>query len=439
MEHLLIKGRNPLNGDVVISGAKNAVVAIIPAAIMANGVCIIDNLPAIEDVRCLQDTLTKLGCVCELIDEGTLMVDSSSLNNCNATFDSVRRIRASYYLMGALLGRFKEAKVALPGGCNFGTRPIDLHLKAFRALGAKIDEDYDNGIISLKADKLVGTNIFLDTVSVGATINIMLAATLAEGVTTIENAAKEPHIVDTANFLNMLGAKIKGAGTDVIRITGVESLHGAEYMIIPDQIEAGTYMIAAAACGGHVSVKNIIPKHMDSLSAKLKEMGCQIVEGDDFIDVISDGNLTATRVKTMAYPGFPTDLQPQMVVGLAKAEGISLLTETVWENRFQYIEQLRKFGCDISVDGRVATIHGVKQMNGADVMATDLRAGAAMVIAGLAANGITKIGNVRFIDRGYEKIEYKLKSLGADIKRVKDWWNLNLQLLQAVPLATVFT
>lgn len=420
MEHLLIKGRNPLNGDVVISGAKNAVVAIIPAAIMANGVCIIDNLPAIEDVRCLQDTLTKLGCVCELIDEGTLMVDSSSLNNCNATFDSVRRIRASYYLMGALLGRFKEAKVALPGGCNFGTRPIDLHLKAFRALGAEIDEDYDNGIISLKADKLVGTNIFLDTVSVGATINIMLAATLAEGVTTIENAAKEPHIVDTANFLNMLGAKIKGAGTDVIRITGVESLHGAEYMIIPDQIEAGTYMIAAAACGGHVSVKNIIPKHMDSLSAKLKEMGCQIVEGDDFIDVISNGKLTATRVKTMAYPGFPTDLQPQMVVGLAKAEGISLLTETVWENRFQYVEQLRKFGCDISIDGRVATIHGVSQMNGADVMATDLRAGAAMVIAGLAANGITKIGNVRFIDRGYEKIEYKLKSLGADIKRVKD-------------------
>ncbi len=420
MEHLLIKGRNPLNGDVVISGAKNAVVAIIPAAIMANGVCIIDNLPAIEDVKCLQDTLTKLGCVCELIDEGTLMVDSSSLNNCNATFDSVRRIRASYYLMGALLGRFKEAKVALPGGCNFGTRPIDLHLKAFRALGAEIDEDYDNGIISLKADKLIGTNIFLDTVSVGATINTMLAATLAEGVTTIENAAKEPHIVDTANFLNMLGAKIKGAGTDVIRITGVESLHGAEYMIIPDQIEAGTYMIAAAACGGHISVKNIIPKHMDSLSAKLKEMGCQIIEGDDFIDVISDGNLTATRVKTMAYPGFPTDLQPQMVVGLAKADGISLLTETVWENRFQYIEQLRKFGCDISIDGRVATIHGVRQMNGADVMATDLRAGAAMVIAGLAANGITKIGNVRFIDRGYEKIEYKLRDLGADIKRVKD-------------------
>ncbi len=420
MEHLLIKGRKPLNGEVVISGAKNAVVAIIPAAIIANGVCIIDNLPAIEDVRCLQDTLTKLGAVCELIDEGTLMVDSSNINNFNATFDSVRRIRASYYLMGALLARFKEAKVALPGGCNFGTRPIDLHLKAFRALGAEVDEDYDNGIISLKADRLVGTNIFLDTVSVGATINIMLAATLAEGVTTIENAAKEPHIVDTANFLNMLGAKIKGAGTDVIRITGVKSLHGAEYMIIPDQIEAGTYMIAAAVCGGHVAVKNLIPKHMDSLSAKLKEMGCRVIEGDDYIEIISDGKLRSTRVKTMAYPGFPTDLQPQMVAGLSRADGISILTETVWENRFQYIEQLRKFGCDISINGRVATIHGVPQLHGADVMATDLRAGAAMVIAGLTANGITKIGGVRFIDRGYEKIEYKLRNLGADIKRVKE-------------------
>lgn len=420
MEHLLIRGRNPLNGDVVISGAKNAVVAIIPAAIIANGVCIIDNLPAIEDVKSLQDTLTKLGAVCELIDEGTLMVDSSNLNNCNATFDSVRKIRASYYLMGALLARFKKAKVALPGGCNFGSRPIDLHLKAFRALGATVDEDYENGIITLSADKLVGTNIFLDTVSVGATINAMLAATLAEGVTTIENAAKEPHIVDTANFLNMLGAKIKGAGTDVIRITGVESLHGAEYMIIPDQIEAGTYMIAAAVCGGNVSVRNIIPKHMDSLSAKLKEMGCKVVEGDDYIDIISDGRLSAVRVKTMAYPGFPTDLQPQMVAGLSKAEGISILTETVWENRFQYIEQLRKFGCDIAIDGRVATIHGVSQLHGAEVMATDLRAGAAMVIAGLSANGITKIGNVRFIDRGYEKIEQKLSALGADIKRVRE-------------------
>lgn len=420
MEHLLIKGKRPLVGEVSISGAKNAVVAIIPAAIIADGVSIIDNLPSIEDVKCLQDSLTKLGAVCQLIDEGTLMVDSSALNNYNATFDSVRRIRASYYLMGALLARFRQAKVALPGGCNFGTRPIDLHLKAFRALGAEIDEDYENGIISLKADRLVGTNIFLDTVSVGATINIMLAATLAEGVTVIENAAKEPHIVDTANFLNMMGARIRGAGTDVIRITGVKELHGAEYMIIPDQIEAGTYMIAAAACGGHVCVKNIIPKHMDSLSTKLKEIGCKVIEGDDFIEIISSGELKATKVKTMAYPGFPTDLQPQMAAGLSRADGVSILTETVWENRFQYINELRKFGCDIMVDGRVAAIHGIKELNGAEVMATDLRAGAAMIIAGLISNGITKIGNVRFIDRGYEKIEYKLKALGADIKRVKE-------------------
>ncbi len=420
MEHFLINGRNPLNGEVTISGAKNAVVAIIPAAILAGGICIIDNLPRIEDVKCLEDTLTKLGAHCQLIDDRTLMVDSSDMENWNATFDSVRRIRASYYLMGALLARFKKAEVALPGGCNFGTRPIDLHLKGFRALGAEVIEDYDAGIITLKADRLKGTNIFLDTVSVGATINIMLAATMAEGVTTIENAAKEPHIVDTANFLNMLGAKVKGAGTDVIRITGVENLHGGEYMIIPDQIEAGTYMIATAICGGHVSVRNIIPKHMDSLSAKLKEMGCTIEEGDDYIDVISNGKLSSIRVKTMAYPGFPTDLQPQMVAGLSKAEGVSILTETVWENRFQYIDQLKKFGCDITVDGRIATIHGVPQLNGAEVLATDLRAGAAMIIAGLAAAGTTKIGNIRFIDRGYEQIEYKLKALGADIKRVKD-------------------
>lgn len=420
MEHLLIRGKNKLNGNVVISGAKNAVVAIIPGAILANGVCIIDNLPCIEDAKCLQDTLTKLGAVCQLIDDRTLMVDSSNINNFNATFDSVRKIRASYYLMGALLGRFKEAKVALPGGCNFGSRPIDLHLKGFRALGAEVWEDEKNGIISLKADRLVGTNIFLDTVSVGATINIMLAAVMAEGTTVIENAAKEPHIVDTANFLNMLGAKIKGAGTDTIRIKGVENIHGGEYMIIPDQIEAGTYMIAAAVCGGNVSVRNIIPKHMDSLSAKLKEMGCMIVEGDDYIDVISDGNLMATRVKTMAYPGFPTDLQPQMVAGLSVAKGNSTLIETVWENRFQYIDELNKFGSKVVVKDRIASIEGVETLKGAEVYATDLRAGAAMVIAGLVAEGETKIGNIRFIDRGYEKIEYKLRELGADIERVRD-------------------
>ena len=407
MERLVVRGGHQLNGTVTISGAKNAVVAIIPAAILAEGVCVIDNLPRIEDVRALEDTLTKLGAVCELIDEGTLMVDSTNVNSYEATFDSVRKIRASYYLMGALLARFKRADVALPGGCNFGSRPINLHLKGFRALGAEVEEDFENGIVRIKADKLVGTNIFLDTASVGATINIMIAATKAEGVTTIENAAKEPHIVDTANFLNMIGCNVKGAGTDVIRITGTPDLHGAEYMIIPDQIEAGTY---------------IIPKHMDSLSAKLKEMGCQIEEGDDYIEVTSSGNLVATNVKTNVYPGFPTDLQPQMAAVLCKAKGTSTLVETVWENRFQYVEQLKKFGCsmEINADGRIATIDGVDTLKGADVLATDLRAGAAMVIAGLAAEGETRIGNIRFIDRGYEQIEYKLRALGADIERVVD-------------------
>ena len=288
--------------------------------------------------------------------------------------------------------------------------------------GAEVEEDFENGIVRIKADKLVGTNIFLDTASVGATINIMIAATKAEGVTTIENAAKEPHIVDTANFLNMIGCNVKGAGTDVIRITGTPDLHGAEYMIIPDQIEAGTYMIAAAIAGGKVKVDNIIPKHMDSLSAKLKEMGCQIEEGDDYIEVTSSGNLVATNVKTNVYPGFPTDLQPQMAAVLCKAKGTSTLVETVWENRFQYVEQLKKFGCnmEINADGRIATIDGVDTLKGADVLATDLRAGAAMVIAGLAAEGETRIGNIRFIDRGYEQIEYKLRALGADIERVVD-------------------
>ncbi|MBQ7265040.1 MAG: UDP-N-acetylglucosamine 1-carboxyvinyltransferase [Firmicutes bacterium] len=418
MDNLLIRGQHRLNGDVMISGAKNAVVAIIPAAILAKGVCIIDNLPRIEDVKNLEDTLTKLGAVCELIDERTLMVDSSNIKDYHATFDSVRKIRASYYLMGVLLSRFGKAEVALPGGCNFGSRPINLHLKGFRALGATVDEDEEAGIIRLSAEKLVGTNIFLDTASVGATINIMLAAVSAEGTTVIENAAKEPHIVDTANFLNMLGCKVKGAGTDVIRIQGVENIHGGEYMIIPDQIEAGTYMIASAICGGDVTVRNIIPKHMDSLSAKLREMGCQIVEGDDYIEVISSGELVATNVKTMVYPGFPTDLQPQMAAALCKAKGTSKLVETVWENRFQYVKELNKFGCKMNVEGTVATIEGIDEFTGTSVYATDLRAGAAMILAGLAAKGETRIGNTRFIDRGYEHIEEKLRSLGADIRRV---------------------
>lgn len=419
MEQLVIRGQRRLKGEIPISGAKNAVVAIIPAAIMSKGVSIIENLPCIEDVTSLVKTLHSLGAVCEFIDEQTLKIDATNINSWEATGESVRKIRASYYLMGALLGRFKKARVALPGGCNFGSRPINLHLKGFRAMGAEIVEEENGEVIYLCAEKLHGANIFLDTASVGATINLMIAASMAEGTTVIENAAKEPHIVDTANFLNMMGAKIRGAGTDVIKIQGVEQLSSARYMIIPDQIEAGTYMIAAAICGGDVTVKNIIPKHMDSLSAKLEEMGCKIVEGDDYIEVISDGNLRAANVKTMTYPGFPTDLQPQMSALLAKAKGTSTLTENVWENRFQYVNQLRRLGCDISIDGRVATINGVDCFVGNEVNATDLRAGAALVIAGLAARGETRIGNVKYIDRGYEKIEFKLRSIGADIERVR--------------------
>ncbi len=417
MEHLVINGQKQLFGDVFISGAKNAVVAIIPAAIMANGKCVIENLPNIEDVTSLVDTLTNIGVKCEFTEENTLIVDSSNITGYCAAYESVRKIRASYYLMGAFLGRFKKAEVAMPGGCNFGTRPIDQHLKGFKALGAEYT--ISHGIVKLSAEKLVGSNIYLDMPSVGATINIMLAASMAEGVTVIENAAKEPHIVDTANFLNMLGAKVKGAGTDVIKITGVSELHGAEYMIIPDQIEAGTYMIAAAIAGGDVTVRNVIPKHMDPLSAKLQDMGCVIYEGDDSIRIVSTGNLRPTNVKTMTYPGFPTDLQPQMTALLCIADGTSILTENVWNNRFQYINELKRLGGNITVEGRVAVVEGVKQLMGAEVNATDLRAGAALVIAGLAAKGTTTIGNIKYIDRGYEKIEEKLTKIGADIKRVK--------------------
>ncbi len=416
MEQLVITGQKKLFGEVPISGAKNAVVAIIPAAIMANGISIIENLPCIEDVTCLVNTIKALGAECQFLDDNKLKIDSTNIKSYIATDDSVKKIRASYYLMGALLGRFKRAEVAMPGGCNFGSRPIDLHLKGFEAMGAQVKQEY--GIVKLYAEKLRGAHIYLDQASVGATINIMLAAVYAEGSTIIENAAKEPHIVDTANFLNMLGAKVKGAGTDVIKIKGVKELRGAEYMIIPDQIEAGTYMIAAAAAGGDVTVKNIIPKHMDSLSAKLDEIGCIIEEGDDFIRVISTGSFRSANVKTMAYPGFPTDLQPQMTALLCIADGTSTLTENVWENRFQYVNELRRLGCSLTVEGRAAIIKGVSQLSGAEVNATDLRAGAALIVAGLCAKGVTRIGNVKYIDRGYEKIEYKLKAIGADIKRV---------------------
>ena len=415
MEKLVITGGRRLNGDVYISGAKNAAVAIIPAAIMADGVCIIDNLPNIEDVASLNSTLNKMGAVSEYSDKHTLKVDSTGDITTCAVFDEVKKIRASYYLLGALLGRYKRAEVALPGGCNFGTRPIDLHLKGFKLLGAEVD--VSDGIVKVSADRLIGTQIYMDQVSVGATINIMLAASMAEGTTIIENAAKEPHVVDTANFLNMMGANIKGAGTDIIRIKGVEKLHGAEYTIIPDQIEAGTYMIAAAMAGGDVTVKNIIPKH--SLTAKLAEMGIRIVKNDDSITVIAEKRPDCANIKTMSYPGFPTDLQPQMTALLSICKGISVVTENVWDNRYQYVDELRKLGAKITVESRVAMIEGVEKLRGAKVSATDLRAGAAMVVAGLFADGITEIDNIKYIDRGYEEIEEKLSSLGASVKRVE--------------------
>ena len=417
MDRLVVKGKKRLSGSVVISGAKNAAVAVIPAAIMADGICVIDNLPYIEDVRCLYTTLNKIGIKCTYEDKHTLKIDSVNDICTKVTFDEVRKMRASYYLLGALLARFKKAEVAMPGGCNFGTRPIDLHLKGFRALGAEVEVNGE--IVCVKAEKLKGASIYMDTVSVGATINIMIAATMAEGITTIENAAKEPHIVDVANFLNMMGAKIKGAGTDVIKIVGVEHLHGAEYTIIPDQIEAGTYMIAAAITKGCVKVQNIIPTHMDSLSAKLIEIGINIEEGDDYITVdATDVDFKATSIRTMAYPGFPTDLQPQMAALLSVCEGTSMITENVWEKRYQYIDELKKLGAKITVEGRVAIIEGVKELSGANVEATDLRAGAAMIIAALNARGETVIGEVKYIDRGYEEVENKFLALGADIRRV---------------------
>jgi len=405
-------------GEVMISGAKNAAVAVLPAAIMAGGKSVLENLPNIEDVSCICNTIEKLGGKCIHKDKHTIEIDCSGGIDYCATFEEVQRIRASYYFLGALLARYKKAEVAMPGGCNFGKRPIDLHLKGFRALGATVEEEC--GFVRAYADKLVGAPIYMDQVSVGATINIMLAATMAEGVTTIENAAKEPHVVDTANYLNMMGANIKGAGTDVIRIIGVEKLNGAQYAIIPDQIEAGTYMIAAAITGGDVLVKNIIPKHMDSLTAKLVEMNVKMEEGDDSIRVMANKPLRGVNVKTMSYPGFPTDLQPQMAALLSICNGTSVMTENVWENRYQYIEELCKLGAKVDINGRIATIEGIPHYQGAKVEATDLRAGAAMILAALAAEGTTQIDGVRYIDRGYEDVEMKLSALGADIQRVLD-------------------
>ena len=418
MDKFVIHGGKPLFGEVVVSGAKNAAVAIIPAAVMVDGVCRIENIPMVSDVLIQLEILRELGCSVRVLSSDTIEIDSRGLNTSVATSDLNRKMRASYYLIGAFLGRFGRAEVAMPGGCNFGgVRPIDQHMKGFEALGAKVD--IRNGIVYADGSEgLRGSTIYLDVASVGATVNIMLAACLSEGQTIIENSAKEPHIVDLANFLNSMGADIMGAGTDVIKIRGVEKLVGGFYSIIPDQIEAGTYMAAVAAAGGSVLVKNVIPKHMDCITAKLEEMGCEISEEDDNIRVTRSGAMRKIQVKTMYYPGFPTDMQPQLAAALCLAEGTSVVTEGVWENRFRYSDELRRMGAKIQVDGKVAVIEGVEKLTGAPVRASDLRAGAALVIAGLAAEGTTEIEEIGYIERGYEDIVAKLRKLGADISRV---------------------
>jgi len=418
LDKFVIHGGKPLFGEVTVSGAKNAAVAIIPAAVMVDGVCRIENIPMVSDVLIQLEILRELGCGVRVINKDTVEIDASTLNTSSAVSDLNRKMRASYYLIGAFLGRFGKAEVAMPGGCNFGgVRPIDQHMKGFEALGAKMD--IRNGIVCADGSQgLKGTNIYLDVASVGATVNIMLAACLSEGQTIIENAAKEPHIVDLANFLNSMGADIMGAGTDMIKIRGVSGLTGGFYSIIPDQIEAGTYMAAVAAAGGSVLVKNVIPKHMDCITAKLEEMGCEISEEDDNIRITRNGPTHKIQVKTMYYPGFPTDMQPQLAAALCLAEGTSVVTEGVWENRFRYSDELRRMGAHIQVDGKVAVIEGVDKLTGAPVRASDLRAGAALVIAGLAAEGTTEIEEIGYIERGYEDIVEKLRKLGADISRV---------------------
>lgn len=418
MEKYVITGGNKLNGSVEISGAKNAAVAIIPAAILSQGVCRIENVPSISDVTLILRILKEMGAKVRFINESTLEIDSSGISSPVASYELVRKMRASYYLLGSLLGKFSNAVVSLPGGCDFGVRPIDQHLKGFMALGA--DYKVEGGMVNVSAEKLCGSNIYLDVVSVGATINIMLAAVVSDGVTTIENVAKEPHIVDLANFLNSMGADIMGAGTDVIKIKGVKKLNGTTYSIIPDQIEAGTYMVAAAATKGDVLVKNVTPKHLESITAKLQEMGVHVDEYDDAVRVYANERPNKCNVKTMPHPGFPTDMQPQITALLSLADGTSIVNESVWDNRFKYVEELRRMGAEISVDGKIAVVEGKEKLYGAPVKATDLRAGAAMVIAGLAAEGVTTVEDVVHIERGYEDIVDKLSALGADICKVSE-------------------
>ena len=412
-----INGGRPLEGTVTISGAKNAAVAILPAALLVSGKCRVENVPDISDVRILLDILEGMGVKLAYPEPHVVELDSSEVQCTEPNPELVKKMRASYYLMGALLGRFGHAHVALPGGCNFASRPIDQHIKGFRALGAKVT--IEHGLIKAVAEKLVGGHIYMDVSSVGATINVMMAATMAEGMTIIENAAKEPHVVDLANFLNSMGANIKGAGTDVIRIRGVARLHGSEYTVIPDQIEAGTFMFAAAVTKGDVTVKNVIPKHLESITAKLLEIGCEVEETDDCIRVVASKPLQHTQVKTLPYPGFPTDMQPQITVALALSKGTSIVTESIFENRFKYVDELTRMGANIKVEGNTAIIDGVERYTGASISAPDLRAGAALVIAALAAEGVTIVDDIKYIQRGYEDFHLKLQGLGAQIELVQ--------------------
>lgn len=415
MEQYVIKGGKPLKGEVEIGGAKNAALAIIAAAIMTDDTVVIDNLPDVRDVNVMIGAMEDIGVHIERVDRHTIKVNATTIGRLSVDYEYIKKIRASYYLLGALLGKYKKAEVALPGGCDIGSRPIDLHVKGFKSLGAEVDLSY--GLISVNAKRLIGNHIYMDKVSVGATINIMMAATLAEGKTIIENAAKEPHVVDVANFLNSMGANIRGAGTDVIRINGVNRLHGTEYSVIPDQIEAGTFMFAAATTKGDILVKNVIPKHLEATSAKLIDAGCQVIEYDDAVRVICNDKLVSTQVTTLPYPGFPTDMQPQMTVVLALADGTSTVNESIFENRFKYVDELARMGANIQVEGNIAIIRGIDNYRGARVSAPDLRAGAALVIAGLGAEGVTIVDDIHYIQRGYERFEEKLRGLGAVIEK----------------------
>ena len=420
MEQYIIKGGNPLVGEVVIGGAKNAALGILAAAIMTDGECLIDNMPNVRDTNVLLQAMEGIGARIERKGDNEVVISGKDIDSAGALIvdnEYIRKIRASYYLIGALLGKYKKAQVVLPGGCDIGSRPIDQHIKGFRALGAEVK--IEHGMIIAQAEQLVGSRIYLDVVSVGATINIMMAAALAQGNTVIENAAKEPHIVDVANFLNSMGADIRGAGTDVIRIKGVEKFHDTEYSVIPDQIEAGTFMMAAAATRGDVLIKNVIPKHLETISAKLSEIGAQIEESDDAVRVVATQRLCNTQIKTLPYPGFPTDMQPQMAITLGLSTGTSTITESIFENRFRYVEELRRMGANIKmVEGNTAIIHGVEKYTGATVAAPDLRAGAALVIAGLAAEGYTTVTQIGYIKRGYERFDEKLRALGGLIEEV---------------------